>query len=147
MVHEYEIVFIIRPDLDDADTLAAVERVEATVAETEGHLLERDDWGKRRLAYLVQKHAKGHYILLRILSSPTQILEIERKMRLDDRIIRFLTVKIADAVDIEPRLELAEEQRKIKAEEARRRAERAALEGPDDDENSDDDDDDVAANE
>src|SRR5690606_36634851 len=92
LVHEYEIVFIIRPDLDDADTLAAVERVETTVAETEGHLLERDDWGKRRLAYLVQKHAKGHYILLRILSSPTQILEIERKMRLDDRIIRFLTV-------------------------------------------------------
>lgn len=138
MFHEYEIVFIIRPDIDDADTISAIERVEATLAETKGHLLERDDWGKRKLAYLIGKHTKGHYVLLHVLSDPASILEIERKMRLDDRVIRFLTSKLAEAVDVEAQLESAQERRKVKAEEAARRAALAAERGDDSDDSSDD---------
>lgn len=127
MFHEYEIVFIIRPDIDDADVTSAVERVTATVTDQGGHVLEQDDWGKRKLAYPIHKHTKGHYTLLRTVSSPTHILEIERKMRLDDRVIRFLTVKMDEAVNVTSRLEKAAEDRaKREEEEARRRAEAEA---------------------
>lgn len=127
MQHEYEITFILRPDLDDADTTAAIERVEATVIDGGGTLLDREDWGKRKLAYLIQKHAKGHYVLLRTVSDPASILEIERRMRLDDRVIRFLSVKVGDDVDLDLRKEQAAEVRAAReAAEAKARAEAEA---------------------
>jgi len=101
-------------------------------------VLERDDWGKRKLAYLIRKHAKGHYVLLRVASNPSSILEIERRMRLDDRIIRFLTVNVADDIDVETRAKEAAESSRRRAEEAARR--RAAGEMDEMDEYGDRDD-------
>jgi small subunit ribosomal protein S6 len=121
------VVVIVRPDIDDADVKSAIERVEGAFAELGGHLLERDDWGKRKLAYLINKHSKGYYMLLKVLSSPEHILEVERRMRLDDRVIRFMTVKISDAVDVEFLVSQAEERRKA-AEAERAAAEKAAEE-------------------
>jgi small subunit ribosomal protein S6 len=127
MFHEYELIFIIRPDADDAEVNAAVERVTTTITDLGGHVLLKDDWGKRKLAYPIKKHTKGHYTLLRLVADPTHILEVERKMRLDDRVIRFLTVKVEEAVDVAFRLKQAAEERARKAEEeARRQAEAAA---------------------
>jgi small subunit ribosomal protein S6 len=123
LFHEYEIVVIVRPDVDDADVKSAIERAEETITSQGGHVLERDDWGKRKLAYLIKKHSKGYYVLVRSLALPTHIAELERRLRLDDRVIRFLTVKIAEAVDVEFLLEQAAERRKV--EEAAR-AEREA---------------------
>ena len=126
MFHEYEIVFIIRPDLDEAETKAAIERIETSVTETGGQVLERDEWGLRKLAYLIGKYGKGHYVLLNAVSQPESILEIERKMRLDDRVIRFLTVKLDDAVDVDALVATATEKAKMKAElEAQKAAEAA----------------------
>ncbi len=126
MFHEYEIIIILRPDIDDAATIAGIERVESTITELEAHLLERDDWGKRRLAYPIRKHTKGHYVLLRSVASPGHILEIERRMRIDDRFIRFMTVKVDEAVDVAFRVEQAREKREAAEAEATRRAEEAA---------------------
>lgn len=125
MFHEYEIVVIVRPDVDDADVKSAIERAEETITSQGGHVLERDDWGKRKLAYLIKKHSKGYYVLIRALASPTHIAELERRLRLDDRVIRFLTVKISEAVDVEFMLEQAVERRKA-AEAARAEREAAA---------------------
>lgn len=121
MFHEYEIVFIIRPDIDDAATKEAIERAEATITDAGGQLLERDDWGKRKLAYPINKHTKGHYVLLNIVAPPTLILELERKFRIDDRVIRFLSVKLDDNVDVQAQLDKAAERKAAaaaKAEEA-----------------------------
>lgn len=123
MFHEYEIIVILRPDVDDADITAAIERVEATVVDQGGHILERDDWGKRKLAYLIDKHSKGHYFLLRTTSQADHILEVERRLRLDDRVIRFLTVKVAEAVDVDALMDQAEERRIAAAAAAAARAE------------------------
>jgi small subunit ribosomal protein S6 len=138
MVHEYEIVYIIRPDLDDADTNALIERIEGSVTETGGTLIDKEDWGKRKLAYPILKHQKGHYVLLRVASAADQILEIERRLRLDDRVIRFITVFVAETVDIELRKQQAVERRARAAEEAKRRAAETEL----DDSRYDDDEDD-----
>lgn len=138
MIHEYEIVYIIRPDLDDADTNALIERVEASLTENGGTLIDKEDWGKRKLAYPILKHQKGHYILLRVAIGANQILEIERRLRLDDRVIRFITVFVSETVDIELRKQQAVERRARAAEEAKRRAAETEL----DDSRYDDDEED-----
>lgn len=132
MFHEYEIVIIVRPDIDDAETQAACDKVEAIFTEGEGKLLEREDWGRKKLAYTIQKHTKGTYYLWRVLLTPDFLLEWERRVRLDDRIIRFLVVKIAEAVDVELVVEQAEARRAERAAEEARRAAEAEAAGGDD---------------
>lgn len=136
MFNEYEIVFIMRPDLDEATIKETIERIEASVTDAEGHLLEREDWGQRKLQYLIEKHARGHYVLLRALTDPSAIVEIERRMRLSDRILRFLTVQQATQVDVESRLAQAEERRRLAAE-----GRAANSVDPEDEDNTHDDDD------
>ncbi len=126
MLHEYELTLIVRADLDDATIEGLVEKIEAVVADTDGHILLRDDWGKRKLAYPIQKQLKGHYFLISFLSAAPAIDELERRIRIEDKIVRFLTVRVADAVDVETRLEEAEIARKQLAEQARLRAEAEA---------------------
>lgn len=126
MFHEYEIVFIIRPDIDDAATNTAIERVESIITDNGGHLLERDDWGKRKLAYNIKKHSKGHYVLVHFAAKATLIAELERKLRIDDSVIRFLTVKLSEDVDVENALSLAAERAKEAAEKAAKEAAEAA---------------------
>jgi len=135
--NEYETVVIIRPDLDDAITYSLVEKFEAVITENAGHLLTRDDWGKRKLAYPIAKHIKGHYVLLAHLAPPALVTELERRIRNEDSVIRFLTVKIADAVDVPGRLEQVAEQKRIREEEERRRREAGEPE-PDHDDHLDD---------
>ena len=125
--NEYETVVITRPDLDDSDTTGIIEKLEKVIEENGGHLLIRDDWGKRKLAYPISKHQKGHYTIISHLAPTPLISELERNIRIEDRVIRFLTVRIADAVDVPVRLERAEEERKVKAEaEAKAKAEQMA---------------------
>jgi small subunit ribosomal protein S6 len=145
LFHEYEIIFIIRPDVDDAETVQVIEKIEAAVAESGDRVLERDDWGKRKLAYLIKKHAKGHYVLLRAASNPANILEIERRMRLDDRIIRFLTVNVAENIDVETRAAEAAESSRRRAEEAARRRAAGEMDDMDYDDRRDDEEEDEAA--
>lgn len=136
MFHEYEIVFIIRPDLDDAEVEATAVKLEESVAELGGEVLHRDDWGKRKLAYAIQKYTRGHYVLLDVLLGPDSVAEVERRMRLDDRLIRFGVFKQADDVDAE--VVRAEAEERKKAAEARRAAE---AESDTDDTDTDDDND------
>ncbi len=125
--HEYETIIIIRPDVDDAAIEAIAEKLEGIITGSGGHILIRDDWGKKRLAYPIAKHQKGHYILFNYLSQAGEIDELERIIRIDDQIVRFLTVRRAEAVDVDTRLKAAEEQRRLRAEErARAEAEAAA---------------------
>jgi len=144
LFHEYETVIIIRPDLDDADTNTIIEKFEGIIANRGGHLLLRDDWGKRKMAYAIQNHQKGHYVLLNHLSPASLIAELERIIRNEDRAIRFMTVLMDSDVDVPERLEQAAEVRapreaeaKAKSEEEARRAaeaaERAAAKNENDD--------------
>jgi small subunit ribosomal protein S6 len=121
--HEYETVIIVRPDLDDADTYGIVERFEKVITENGGHLLLRDDWGKRRLAYLIDKHQKGHYVLFSHLSPAPLVSELERIIGNEDRVLRFMSVLLGSEVDVASRLVRAEEERKERELRAKLRAE------------------------
>ncbi len=119
--HEYELTVIVRPDLEDSDTNEVIEKLEAII-ETEGTMLLRDDWGKRKLAYAINNHLKGHYMLLQFAAPASLVIEIERRIRLNDKIIRFLHVKVADDVNVAERVEAAEIVKKQRDEEAAARA-------------------------
>lgn len=139
MLHEYETMVVIRPDIDDALTTGIVEKLEGIITGAEGTILIRDDWGKRKLTYPVAKQQKGHYVLLNYLVQPGLILELERRIRIEDNIVRFLTVKIADSVDVPTRIEQAAEQRRVREVEAKARAEQEAREAEHHDRDEDED--------
>lgn len=129
MLHnEYETVIIVRPDIDDAATYAMIEKFEQVVTGSGGHLLIRDDWGKRKLAYPIDKHQKGHYFLISHLAPSDLVTELERRIRNEDSVMRFLSVKMADAVDVDTRVEQAAEQRRVREEQERQRRERGEME-------------------
>lgn len=133
MLHnEYETVIIIRPDIDDAATYSLVEKFEQVVVSNGGHLLIRDDWGKRKLAYPIEKHQKGHYILLSHLAPSSLVTELERRIRNEDSVVRFLTTKIADVVDVPVRLEQVAELKRVREEQERLRRERGEVDEPQD---------------
>ncbi|TNE86766.1 MAG: 30S ribosomal protein S6 [Deltaproteobacteria bacterium] len=145
-LNEYELVIIIRPDIDEAQVKGLVEKVEAVITADGGHILHRDDWGQRKLAYPIGNHQKGHYFVLYNLAQASTIAEVERVIRITEGLIRFLTVRKGEAVDVESRIKEAAEQARIREAEAKARAEaeakaaaEAALHGDDDDNENDDD--------
>jgi small subunit ribosomal protein S6 len=126
LTHEYETVVILRPDLDDAETREHVEKLEQIIADNSGTMLLKDEWGKRKLAYAIDNHLKGHYVLYNFLGPASAIDEIERRIRINDRIIRFMTIKLEDNVDIPAKVANAAEVQAKRDEEARIRAEQEA---------------------
>ncbi len=116
ILNEYETIYIARPDLTDDVMSKLTTRFEAVVTGNEGTILVSEDWGKRKLAYIIHKHARGHYIYLNYVGPAAIVLEIERNLGLEDQLLRFLTVKLEDNVDVDSRRALAEERRRLRIE-------------------------------
>ncbi|MFQ5513276.1 MAG: 30S ribosomal protein S6 [Myxococcota bacterium] len=121
-MREYEFIYVIQPDATPEREKEIHARVDDVLARGGGTYLIRDDWGKRKLAYEIRKFQKGHYFQLGFLSDGALIPELERLMRLDVDVLRFLTVLANERVrDVEARIAEAREQ---EAEQQRRREER-----------------------
>ena len=92
----YEILYIIRPDLDEEATTALDDRLRGLVAANGGANLTVEKWGKRRLAYEIEDYKEGQYILMNFDGEGRTSQEIERVMKISDDVIRFLTVRKDD---------------------------------------------------
>ena len=90
----YESVIIGRQDLTSGQFETLLEKFIAVIQSFKGEIKKRENWGIRNLAYKINKNRKGHYTLLNIDGPPEAIQEYERLMRLDEDVIRFLTIKI-----------------------------------------------------
>jgi small subunit ribosomal protein S6 len=127
--HDYESTFIIRPDLDEAEHNRVKERLEGVIAAGGGEVLMFDDWGRRKLAYTVKKHQFGHYLHWNYVAPADVPAELERIVKIEESIVRFLTIKLADMVDVDERRAIAEERKRKRdaalAAEAARAAEQA----------------------
>ena len=90
----YEILFIADPNLGEpeVDTLAA--QVQGFVEKDGGRLQKMEKWGKKRLAYDVRRHREGYYVLLVVEGSGTMVKEVERRIKVTDGIIRYLSVRV-----------------------------------------------------
>ena len=90
----YESVIIGRQDLTPSQFETIINKFISVITSLKGEIKKKENWGLRNLAYKIKKNRKGHYILLNIDASSEAVFEYERLMRLDEDIIRFLTIKI-----------------------------------------------------
>lgn len=116
ILNEYETIYIARPDLTDDVMSKITSRYEQVITGNNGTILVSEDWGKRKLAYTISKHQRGHYIYLNYVGPAALVAEVERNLGLEDQLLRFLTVKLEDAVEVEARRALAEERKRLRAE-------------------------------
>jgi small subunit ribosomal protein S6 len=128
-MREYETTFIVQPEISDEGCQELLARVDG-VLEREGAIrLLHDDQGKRKLAYEIRKFQKGRYVTTHYLDHGKSVAPLERTLRLEEAVLRFLTVQVTDRVeDIEQRKLAAAEEERIRAERARERAAREAEE-------------------
>jgi small subunit ribosomal protein S6 len=128
-MREYETTFIIQPEISDEGTQELLGRIDGLLERSNAIRLLHDDQGKRRLAYDIKKFQKGRYVTSYYLSDGSAVGPVERALRLEESVLRFLTVMAnPEVTDIEARKARAKEDEQRHAERARERALREAEE-------------------
>lgn len=119
----YEELFILRPDASEEEIDPFVEQLKQVITSGGGTVDKVDKWGIRKLAYHVARRDEGYYILLQFTSAPDAVKEVERRLRVSDLVLKFLTVRIDE------KLKRLEKRKKQREKRARRRPAPAAA-GP-----------------
>src|SRR3984957_3142839 len=94
MNRTYEVMFIVRPDVEEADLDKLIEGFSANVTSGGGEVKNVEKMGRRRLAYTVRKFNDGFYVLMNIAAEGSLIAEIERRLRVSEQVIKFITVRM-----------------------------------------------------
>ena len=94
MNRTYEIMFIVRPDVEEAELDKLIEGFSANVTSGGGEVKSVEKMGRRRLAYTVRKFNDGFYVLLTVAAVGSLITEIERRLRVSEQVIKFITVRM-----------------------------------------------------
>ncbi|MBT8522791.1 30S ribosomal protein S6 [Polynucleobacter paneuropaeus] len=115
-MRHYEIVFIVHPDQSE-QVPAMIDRYKATLAASGGKVHRIEDWGRRQMAYMIDKLAKAHYVCMNIECDQKTLDELEHAFKFNDAVLRHLIIKTKKA-ETEPSIMMKEVQR----EEARKQA-------------------------
>ncbi len=111
----YESVYIVAATIPEDDLPELTQKVEGIISQEEGLVVKHTPWGKNKLSYNIKthgyRHDKGHYFHVEFLSSPPTVIELERNFKIDERFLRFITVKLEDSPDIEALKARAEEEK------------------------------------
>jgi ribosomal protein S6 len=94
MNRTYEVMYIVRPDVEEADLDKLIEGFEKNVTDGGGEIKSTEKMGRRRLAYTVRKFNDGFYVLMTIVAAGSLIGEIERRLRVSEQVIKFITVRM-----------------------------------------------------
>jgi small subunit ribosomal protein S6 len=97
----YENVFIARQDISGAQVDALADQFTQLISEHGGEVKKRENWGLRNLAYRMNKNRKGHYVLFNIEAPAPAVAELERNMRINEDVLRYLTIRV-DALEEGP---------------------------------------------
>lgn len=111
----YEELFIVKPDATEEEVDVLIEQVKSTVANAGGTIDKEEKWGVRKLAYKVQKRAEGYYVLIQFTAGPQTVHEIERRLRVSDAVMKFITVRIDE------KLKRLEKRKKAREKRAHRK--------------------------
>ena len=90
----YEVLFIADPNLGEPEVDALTAQVQGFLEKEGGKIQKVEKWGKKRLAYLVHRHREGSYVLITAEGHPQMVKEVERRIRVTDGIIKFITVRV-----------------------------------------------------
>jgi small subunit ribosomal protein S6 len=100
-LRRYEILLIAHADLSDDDLNELIERYNNIITNSKGTIIKIDKWGTRKLAYEIKKQTKGTYILTDFVGKSDIVPELERNFKIDDKILKYLTVLKDDEVDLQ----------------------------------------------
>lgn len=120
-MRRYETVWVVHGDLPDEEVKTTIEKFTGIITNQGGTIINLEEWGRKKLAYKIGNTWRGFYVVADFVGRPDTVKELERNYRIDDRIIRYLTIKKADKVNLEAvQAEIAQAK---EAREARARAE------------------------
>ncbi len=133
-MREYETTYILDPALSDADVQQSLTKVGEIIGRHGGGIIFSQNMGKKSLAYRLKKRTKGYYVYIDYCADNTCVVDIERTFKLDERILRYLTVKLDENTNVETRKkQLADEKEaleKAMAEQAAQAAQSASAVPP-----------------
>ena len=89
-MRNYELMCIIQPDLDETATNGVIDKVKGWITDSGGSIEKAEVWGRRRMAYSINKHREGQYVLLNVSMSPAATFELERNLRYQESIMRHM---------------------------------------------------------
>ena len=95
-MRKYETIFILQPELSEDEIKSVTAKAQDVISSYKGECLRMDDWGIRKLAYPIKKSARGRYYYLRFDGESALIAELERRLRLDEKVLRYQSVNITD---------------------------------------------------
>ena len=95
-MRDYELAFIIRPNVDEEGITGVVDKVSQFVNTSNGQITSVDVWGRRTLAYPIKNYREGTYVLFHAKLSPSTLTELERNLKLSEEIIRYMLIKVDD---------------------------------------------------
>jgi small subunit ribosomal protein S6 len=95
-MRDYELTLIVRPDVEDMVLTALLEKVKGLIATAGGQSTQVETWGRRHLAYPIKKINEGQYFLVRTQLPPQALRELERNLRLNEEVLRFLLVRVEE---------------------------------------------------
>lgn len=124
-MRHYETTYILRPNIGEEQFTEIVDRTNTLITNDGGTIISVDHWGMKKLAYEIKKEVQGYYVNVNYAAPGHTIEELERIFRIDDRLLRFLTIKLNDSMD----------EAAITLEKERIAAEAAALEAAEAEEN------------
>jgi small subunit ribosomal protein S6 len=113
----YEAIFIVHPEVTGDDQTALIDKYKTILTDQGANVLKVENWGTRTLAYTVKKQSKGCYVLVIFDAEPKVIAEFERRMRIDDKVIKFQTVLMEGGYEAPPAVEAAAQESAGDAEE------------------------------
>lgn len=95
-MRDYELVMIVSPEVADEAVPVTVERVQQFIAEQGGEVKEVNPWGRRRLAYPIERHREGSYVVAQLSLDPQRLTALEENLKLSEDVIRHLVVKLEE---------------------------------------------------
>jgi small subunit ribosomal protein S6 len=97
-MRRYETIFILRPNVGEDEINKIIESTTQIILNEKGTILEINRWGIKKLAYLIKKESLGYYVYSDYAGTPAAVAEIERKFRIDDSVLKYLTIKTANSI-------------------------------------------------
>ncbi|MDO8721115.1 MAG: 30S ribosomal protein S6 [Syntrophales bacterium] len=100
-MRRYETIFITYPELPEEEINGLIERYDAVIKGGSGTVIKVEKWGKRKLAYEINKQPRGYYVLIDFAGGTAVVTELERNLRIGDKILKYMTIKTQERVNLQ----------------------------------------------